>query len=136
MALGSQEEAQRDLRNMQVELQGILQRERAKHGLLVKQALYGHLQLKEELLHQALQRDRRIEADDLAGPFIDVTWAVQGLVEQHSIVVHGSSSSSKASKRHLGHVSMSVGRPAGLLQPHTTAPRCDLPSRTAVRLLV
>ena len=32
------EEAQRDLRNMEVELKGILERERKKHGLLIKQA--------------------------------------------------------------------------------------------------
>ncbi|CAK9009140.1 unnamed protein product [Durusdinium trenchii] len=61
-------------------------------------ALYGNLQLREELLHESLKRDRTIGPGDLQGPWIDVTSAVQCLVEQHSIVVHGSSTSSKAGR--------------------------------------
>lgn len=91
------EQAALDLRNSEVELQRILQREQKRHGVLIKQALYGNLQLRKELLSEVLKGQRPIRIEDITGPWIDVTSAVQCLVENSCrIRLHGSSKFSKA----------------------------------------
>eukprot|EP00439_Symbiodinium_sp_Y106_P054990 s4840_g7.t1 len=89
------EQAEIDLRNMEVQLRRILQEERKVKGLVVTQALYGNLQLREEILHEALVGDRPIRGEDLVGPWIDVTPALQCLVEEHRIILHGGVTASK-----------------------------------------
>jgi len=90
------DQAALDLRNMEVELQRIVQKEQKRRGVLVRKALYGNLQLRAELLHEVLQGERPIQPEELQGPWIDVTSAVQCLVEQSAIRVHGSATYSKA----------------------------------------
>lgn len=90
------EQAALDLRNSEVELQRILQREQKRHGILIKQALYGNLQLRKELLPEVLKGQRPIRIEDITGPWIDVTSAVQCLVEHCRIRLYGSSKFSKA----------------------------------------
>mmetsp|Transcript_62548 Transcript_62548/g.117007 ORF Transcript_62548/g.117007 Transcript_62548/m.117007 type:complete len:339 (+) Transcript_62548:48-1064(+) len=90
------EQAERDLRNMEVELAHILKKERKVKGIFIQKALYGNLQVREDRFEEALARVRTIEEGDVVGPWIDVTTAVQCLVDQHRIVIHSSSTSSKA----------------------------------------
>lgn len=90
------DQAALDLRNMEVELQRIVQKEQKRRGVLVRKALYGNLQLRPELLHAVLQGERPIQPEELQGPWIDVTSAVQCLVEQSIVRVHGSATYSKA----------------------------------------
>lgn len=90
------DQAALDLSNMEVELQRIVQKEQKRRGVLVRKALYGNLQLRPELLHAVLQGERPIQPEELQGPWIDVTSAVQCLVEQSIVRVHGSATYSKA----------------------------------------
>lgn len=86
-----------DLANMQNSLVRILERERAKGGIIIKKALYGHLRLQDEKLMAEDTGKTTIEEADLRGPFIDVTQPVQSLVEKHRIQVkHSGQQSSKA----------------------------------------
>lgn len=86
-----------DIQNMQVELEKTLMKERAAGGVLVVSALYGHLRLKEELVHMGLSGERSIVEEDLVGPVIDVTLPLQCLVEKHKLQITGGPGSSKAS---------------------------------------
>jgi hypothetical protein len=89
-------QAETDVANMQTSLEKVLRREKAKGGILIKIALYGDLRLREDKLAEGLAGKRTIERNDLRGPLIDVTLPMQCLVEQHTIVVQGGVSSSKA----------------------------------------
>lgn len=90
------EQALRDVSNMEVALLRVVRRERAARGVLIRQALYGDLRLKEDRLEEGLAGTRTIVADDLVGPLLDVAMPLQCLVEQHSLVLPGGASSSKA----------------------------------------
>mmetsp|Transcript_24052 Transcript_24052/g.54302 ORF Transcript_24052/g.54302 Transcript_24052/m.54302 type:complete len:363 (-) Transcript_24052:70-1158(-) len=90
------EQAVRDVHNMEVVLERILRREKASRGILVRSALYGDLRLRDDRLEECLAGQRSIEVEDLLGPLIDVTVPVQCLVEQHTIVLPGGTSTSKA----------------------------------------
>lgn len=90
------EQAKRDVENMQVQLEKVLRRERAARGVIVKKALYGDLRLHRDSLEEGLAGKRTIEADDLVGPVLEVVGPLQSLVEQHTIVLPGGASSSKA----------------------------------------
>lgn len=90
------QQAERDLVNMEVQLQKVVRREKSSRGILVKQAFYGDLRLRPESLCDGLAGTRTIEREDLVGPVLDVVTPLQCLVEQHTIVLPGGASSSKA----------------------------------------
>jgi len=90
------DQAERDVRNMEDQLQKVLRREKAVRGILVRQALYGDLRLRPESLEEGLAGTRTLEASDLVGPVLEVTKPLQSFVEQHTIVLQGGPSSSKA----------------------------------------
>lgn len=90
-----QEQALRDVENMQVIRENVLKREKARQGLIVEKAIYGNLALKPELMMGALQR-KHVEETDIEGPVCDVTVPLQCMVERHMIMIPGSVSSSKA----------------------------------------
>merc|ERR1711920_640972 len=85
-----------DVGNMEVLFERILRRERATRGVIVRIALYGNLRLREDCLDAVKAGQRTIEPEDLVGPFIDVAVPLQCLVEQHTIVLPGGASASKA----------------------------------------
>jgi len=90
------EQALRDVDNMEVVLQKVLRRERAARGVVIRNALYGDLRLREESFSECFAGTRPIEPQDLVGPFVDVAVPLQCLVEQHTIVLPGGASASKA----------------------------------------
>jgi len=90
------EQAMRDVSNMKVTIDRILRRERAARGIVVRAALYGDLRLREHCLEECCSGQRTIEKSDLVGPVIDVALPLQCLVEQHTIVLPGGASASKA----------------------------------------
>jgi len=90
------QQAARDVANMEVVLDRVLQREKAKGGILIKYAIYGNLRLREDKLQEGFAGLRTIQAEDLIGPVHDVTVPVQCLVEQHTIVLRGGASASMA----------------------------------------
>lgn len=90
------QQAARDLSNMEQALERVLRRETASRGIIVRSALYGDLRLKEECLQKCLAPGTTIIPADLVGPFLDVTSPVQCLVEQHTILLPGGASASKA----------------------------------------
>jgi len=85
-----------DLANLLNSLARILEREKAKGGIVIKKAIYGNLRLQEEKLMAEDLGKTTIEESDLRGPFIDVTQPVQCLVERHRIQLTGGAQSSKA----------------------------------------
>jgi len=90
-------QVERDIANMQVQLERILRRERASRGVVVHKALYGDLRVKRARLQSFLAENcATIVEDDLTGPFCDVSTPVQCLVESHQIVLPGGASVSKA----------------------------------------
>mmetsp|Transcript_47616 Transcript_47616/g.101929 ORF Transcript_47616/g.101929 Transcript_47616/m.101929 type:complete len:420 (-) Transcript_47616:244-1503(-) len=90
------EQAARDVENMSYTLKDIMKREAAAKGIIVKQALYGDLRLKEDRLEACSLPSHPIELDDLRGPVIQVAEALQSCCEQHSIVLPGGIRTSKA----------------------------------------
>ncbi|CAE8614949.1 unnamed protein product, partial [Polarella glacialis] len=96
LILRSKEQALSDVRNMEVELDRILTKEKAARGVLVRLALYGDLRLREEMLFLGMSGERAIVADDLVGPLIDVSMPLQCLVERHTLVLPGGAAASKS----------------------------------------
>lgn len=90
------EQALRDVSNMKFMLDRILRREQAAQGVIIRIALYGDLRLREDSFEECSAGQRTIEAKDLIGPAIDVALPLQCLVEQHTIVLPGGASASKA----------------------------------------
>mmetsp|Transcript_56369 Transcript_56369/g.131355 ORF Transcript_56369/g.131355 Transcript_56369/m.131355 type:complete len:364 (+) Transcript_56369:74-1165(+) len=90
------DQALRDANNMQVVLEKVLRREHAVRGVIIKRAFYGDLRLREDCMAEGLSGARTIELQDLVGPVVDVALPLQCLVEQHTIVVPGGASASKA----------------------------------------
>lgn len=85
-----------DVRNMEVILAEALRKEKKARGVLIQIALYGDLRLRDDCVESGKSGQRTIEPEDLVGPFIDVTVPLQCLVEQHTIVLPGGASASKA----------------------------------------
>jgi len=85
-----------DLANIQNSLARIIEREKAKGGLIIKKAIYGNLRLRDEKLLAEDLGKTTIEESYLQGPLIDVTQPVQSLVEKHRIQLKGGPQSSKA----------------------------------------
>lgn len=90
-----QEQALRDVENMQVIRDEVMERERKVKGLIVEKAIYGNLALKRELISSGLQR-KCVKESDLEGPVCDVTVPLQCMVERHMVMIPGSVSSSKS----------------------------------------
>jgi len=89
------EQAVCDVRNMEVAVDKVLRRERAKKGVIIRNALYGDLRLRDDC-EDGFARRRTIQADDLVGPVVTVTTPVQCLVESHMIFLPGGAAASKA----------------------------------------
>lgn len=90
------QQAERDVLNMKVQLQRVLRREKASKGVIIRQAIYGDLRLNQDSLSEGLAGTRTLVVDDLVGPVHDVSTPLQCLVEQHTIIVPGGTSASKA----------------------------------------
>eukprot|EP00928_Gymnodinium_smaydae_P004717 TRINITY_DN11606_c0_g1_i2.p1 TRINITY_DN11606_c0_g1~~TRINITY_DN11606_c0_g1_i2.p1 ORF type:complete len:555 (+),score=84.56 TRINITY_DN11606_c0_g1_i2:107-1666(+) len=90
------EQAATDIRNMEYGLERSLRKERAVKGIIIRSALYGDLRLKPEQYQEGMLLNRTIRAEDLIGPFIDVTLPVQSFVEGHKIQIPGGAFSSKS----------------------------------------
>mmetsp|Transcript_129337 Transcript_129337/g.241947 ORF Transcript_129337/g.241947 Transcript_129337/m.241947 type:complete len:364 (-) Transcript_129337:81-1172(-) len=91
-----QDQAEKDISNMQHTIENVLRREQKKGGVIIKQALYGDLRLRPDRLQEGIEGKRTILREDLIGPVIDVTMPVQFLVEQHTVVLQGGAAASKA----------------------------------------
>jgi len=90
------QQAKRDVENMEVQFQRVLYREKKTRGVIVRQAIYGDLTLREESFEECITGSRTIESEDLVGPLVEVAAPLQCLVEQHTIVLRGGASASKA----------------------------------------
>jgi len=90
------EQATCDIVNMQDALNKILGRERAARGIIIRNAIYGNLRLREDRLAQCVAGSRTIEPEDLVGPYCTVTVPLQCLVEQHTLILPGGVYSSKS----------------------------------------
>mmetsp|Transcript_67543 Transcript_67543/g.162155 ORF Transcript_67543/g.162155 Transcript_67543/m.162155 type:complete len:239 (+) Transcript_67543:153-869(+) len=90
-------QADTDLQNMQDALQKSLRREqKAPRGVLIRQACYGNLRLRQDRTLSAASGATTITIDDLVGPVQDVAVPMQCLVEKHSIILPGGSGTSKS----------------------------------------
>jgi hypothetical protein len=90
------EEAAKEISAMHTSLDTILRREQATRGVVVKCALYGDLRVHYDRLHDVMCGGRTVQAEDLVGPFLDVTLPVQNLVDRHHIIVPGGPYASKS----------------------------------------
>lgn len=96
LILMQREQARIDVRNMEVEVETIVRRERKARGILIRAAIYGDLRLREDRLDVALTARRPIQPEDLVGPLIDVALPMQCLVERHRLLLPGGALASKA----------------------------------------
>lgn len=74
--------------NMSYAYETILKRERSNNGLIVLEALYGNLRLKNQFLLHPNRIPQRILPEHLVGPFINVTIPLQCLVENGKLCIY------------------------------------------------
>jgi curved DNA-binding protein CbpA len=89
------EQAKTDVRNMQVEVDQVVQEE-GPDGLMILKALYGNLRCREDCCGPDGLPPAVVTEDMLEGPFQDVTSAVQCLVYRNKFIYVGGATRSKA----------------------------------------